>query len=629
MDNACVFKEIAVRGGEVWPLISKMLRSTLDEENRAAVWAIRARKDADQQHAALLPALRRLMVSDASRDYRLSIAFAILNLGRHAVAAMPEFLSEARRPDLTYDDHFSLAYIDLAERTGKPGRHLAALLRQESTAAGTVLRIAQFLAGRTERTIPEVAAPLRRLIARHADAKEMTLLTALVNAYVRHERPELSMPFLIEVRMASSAAFDDVFDSVAPRGWMPGQLEGMLGDARRGPVAAVALGKLLRRMPAQGGDSTALAPHIVVLLSNRLTFDQGVDSINAIGRPVSGAAALLLARYGELSTDASTRRKELARAIGTARGLSDADIRLLAQYASNELESARQKEPAGAVGSDALDALSMLSALPAAAVPDLIRGFKIVYGTPESRATAGLLYSSTSLRKIITALAKSHAPEGAFALVSLSDFVSRSQAAYLPVFELHLMAQALADMGSHSVDALARKLNDATGLQCVFLEAALAGNVEPAAGRALAAHAALAWPGLIRDVQDPRAGEGWTDRRAIMSQEEADGSYSTRLAVGFQTKWGFIPDTRAGMAIFRMGRLGLAERPPALDRIVAALENQEYHTEAAAFTVLAGVRDRSVVIAAFRRHLDKSNSAAIRDYLSRLESPSVVPEVRY
>ena len=629
MDNACVFQEIAARGGEVWPHISRMLRSKLDSENRAAVWAVKSRRDAHEQHAALLPALRKLMLSDSTRSYRLSIAFAILNLGKHAVAAMPEFLAEARRPDLEYDDYIARAYISLAGRTGHLGRHLATLLQQDSTSAGTVLRITEFLAGRTEGAIPEVIAPLRRLISRHADTAEKKLLTALVNAYVKQERPELSMAFLIEVRLNSSAAFDDVFDGMTPQPGVADQLQGMLSDARRGVIAAVALGKLFRRAPAQANGLTQFAPQIVALLSSRVTFDQGVDIINGVGRPVPGAASLLLARYDERSREASTRHKELAHAIGIAQGMSAPQIRLLTQYAYSELESARQREPDGPVGSHALDALSMLPALSADAVPDLIRSFKIVYGSPGSRATVGLIYSAVSLRKIIAALGRSNSPEGAFALVLLSDFVSPSPTTYAPTFELHLIAQALADMGVHAVDAVSRKLPDATGLQRIFLEAALAANGEPAAQRALAVHAALAWPDLLRDLQEQHATAGWTDQRAIHSVEYGAQSYSTRRGGGFETKWGHIPDTQDGMAIFRLGRLGLAERPLALDRIVAALESKHYRTQAASYAVLVNLRDRPAVIAAFKMHLDKSNSVSVREYLSRLESPAVEPEVRY
>ena len=308
--------------------------------------------------------------------------------------------------------------------------------------------------------------------------------------------------------------------------------------------------------------------------------------------------------------------------------LRHAGSTVLTQYAYRELDSARHLEPAGAVSSDALDAL-MMPALSVEAVPDLIRSFKIVYGSPESRATVGLVYSAVSLRKVITALARSNSPEGAFALVSLSDFVSRSPTAYVPAFELHLLAQALAEMGVHAVDAVSRKLSDATGMQRVFLEAALAANVEPAAQRSLAVHASLAWPDLLRDGQDLHAVVGWTDQRAIHSVEYGTEFYSTRRGGGFQTKWGYLPDTQDGMVIFRLGRLGLAERPRAPDRLAATLESNHYPTQAAAFAVLANVRDKPAVIAALMRYLAKSNSEPVREYLSRLETPAIADEVRY
>lgn len=629
LDNACVFKEIAARSSEVWPVISRLLRSRLDSEQRAAIWAIRARKDAEKQHAILMPALRKLMLSDSPRNDRLSIAFAILNLGKHAVGAMPEFLAEASRPDLEYDSHIASAYIDLAGRTSNPGSHLAALLQHELTSAGTLLRLMQFLASETEGVFGEVIPPLRRLISRHAGSADKKLLTALVNAYVKQERPAPGMAFLIEVRLNSSAAFDDVFDGMTLHPGMADQLQGLLSDPRQGSVAAVALGKLLRRAPAPAGDSTQFGPRILALLSNHVTFDQGVDVVNGLGRPVPGAASLLLARYSELSKEASTRRRALARAIGIAGGLRDQQIGLLTHYAARELESARHLEPAGAVSSDALDALAMMPALSAEAVPDLIRSFQIVYGSPESRATVGSVFSAVSVRKVITALARSNSPEGAAALVSLSDVVSRLPTAYVPTFELHLIAQALADMGVHAVDAVSRKLSNAPGVQGVFLEAALAANVEPAAKRALAVHASLAWTDLLRERQDLHTIVGWTDQSAIHSIEYGAQFYATRSGGGFDTKWGHIPDTQDGMVIFRLGRLGLAARPLALDRLVGTLDSYHYPTRAAAYAVLANVRDKPAIIAALKRHLAKSNSEPIREFLGRLELPEIVDDVRY
>lgn len=83
------------------------------------------------------------------------------------------------------------------------------------------------------------------------------------------------------------------------------------------------------------------------------------------------------------------------------------------------------------------------------------------------------------------------------------------------------------------------------------------------------------------------------------------------------------------MAIFLLGRLGLAERPLAPDRLMATLEKNYHRTQAAAFAVLVSLSENPSVIAALKRHLAKCNSVPIRDFLGRIEFRIIVDEVRY